>query len=71
MDLDHFHIYSMYFFHLGTILGAIVTIPIEPCLVKLPTIICFTQQLTVQRHMTYLYLTVLILIQRGADNTKI
>jgi len=43
----------------------IVTIAIEPCLVKLPTIICFTHQLTVQRHMTYFYLTVLILIQKG------
>jgi len=49
----------------------VVTIAIEPCLVKPPTIICFTQQLTVQRHMTYLYQTVLIPIQKGADNTKI
>jgi len=37
----------------------VVTITIKPCLVKLPTTICFTQQLTVQRHMTHLYLTVL------------
>ena len=46
---------------------ACVAIMIEPCLVKLPTIIYFTQQLTVQRHMTHSYL---IRIQKGADNTK-